>query len=137
MRLANDITFNVYEAVYKSAQPGMTNRQFSQLVAAAYNRVGFPGNASCQVAEYSALPHGSLQPQVIREGEIVLIDDGCTVEDYQSDMSRTFVLGDATSPKLDKQRKVFDIVHHAQSAALAAARPGVQCQAIDAAARNA
>jgi Xaa-Pro dipeptidase len=132
MRLANDITFNVYEAVYKSAQPGMTNRQFSQLVAAAYNRVGFPGNASCQVGEYSALPHGSLQPQVIREGEIILIDDGCTVEDYQSDMSRTFVLGKAT----DKQKKVFDIVHKAQAAALAAAHPGVQCQAIDAAARK-
>ena len=132
MRLANNITLNVYDAVYKSAQPGMTNRQFGQLIAAAYNRCGFPGNASCQVGEYSALPHGSLQPQVIRENEIVLIDDGCTVEDYQSDMSRTFVYGKAT----DKQKQVFDIVHKAQAAALAAARPGVQCQAIDAAARK-
>ena len=61
---------------------------------------------------------------------------GCKVEDYQSDISRTFVLGDATSPKLDKQRKVFDIVHKAQAAAFAAAQPGMQCQAIDAAALN-
>ncbi len=136
MQLANNITLSVYEAAYKSAQPGMTNRQFSQLVDVAYTRCGVTGNASCQVGEYSALPHGSLQPQVIREGEIILIDDGCVVEGYQSDISRTFVLGDATSPKLDKARKVFDIVHQAQSAALAAARPGVQCQAIDAAARN-
>jgi len=73
---------------------------------------------------------------VIREGEIILIDDGCFVEGYQSDISRTFVLGDATLPKLDKQRKIFDIVHQAQTAALAAAHPGVQCQAIYAAARG-
>jgi Xaa-Pro dipeptidase len=132
MRLANAITFSVYEAVYKSAGPGTTTRQFSELVSAAYMHCGVQGDASCQVGEYSALPHGSIQPQVIREGEIVLIDDGCTVEGYQSDMSRSFVYGKPT----DKQRKVFDIVHKAQSAALAAARPGVECQAIDAAARG-
>jgi Xaa-Pro dipeptidase len=136
MQLANDITLSVYKAAYQSAQPGMTNRQFSQLVDAAYTRCGVAGDASCQVGEYSALPHGSSQPQTIREGEIILIDDGCTVEGYQSDISRTFVLGNATSPKLDRARKVFDIVHQAQSAAVAAARPGVRCQAIDAAARN-
>ena len=136
MQLANSITLSVYEAAYKSAQPGMTNRQFSQLIDVAYSRCGVTGDASCQVGEYSALPHGSLQPQTIREGEIILIDDGCTVEGYQSDISRTFVLGDATSPNLDKARKVFDIVHQAQSAALAAARPGLQCQAVDTAARN-
>jgi Xaa-Pro dipeptidase len=132
MQIANNITLQVYEAAYKSAQPGMTNRQFSEMIGAAYARCGVQGNASCQVGEYSALPHGSLQPQVIKEGEIVLIDDGCTVEGYESDISRTFVLGKAT----DKQKKVFDIVHKAQAAALAAGRPGVQCQAIDAAARK-
>jgi Xaa-Pro dipeptidase len=136
MQLANNITLSVYKAAYESAQPGMTNRQFTQLIDAAYARCGVTGEASCQVGEYSALPHGSLQPQTIREGEIILIDDGCFVEGYQSDISRTFVLGDATSPKLDKARKIFDIVHQAQSAALAAARPGVQCQTIDTAARN-
>ena len=136
MQLANNITLSVYKACYESVQPGMTNRQFSQLVDTAYTRCGVSGDASCQVGEYSALPHGSLQPQIIREGEIILIDDGCTVEGYQSDISRTFVLGDPTIAKLDKARKVFDIVLKAQSAALAAARPGVQCQAIDAAARD-
>jgi Xaa-Pro dipeptidase len=135
MQLANSITLSVYKACYESAQPGMTNRQFSQLVDLAYTRSGVTGDASCQVGEYSALPHGSLQPQVIREGDIILIDDGCLVEGYQSDISRTFVLGDATIPKLDQQRNAFDIVLKAQSAALAAARPGVQCQTIDAAAR--
>ena len=136
MQLANNITLSVYKAAYESAQPGMTNRQFTQLIDAGYARCGVTGEASCQVGEYSALPHGSLQPQTIREGEIILIDDGCFVEGYQSDISRTFVLGDATAPKLDKARKLFDVVHQAQTAALAAAHPGVQCQAIDTAARN-
>ena len=136
MQLANDITLSVYKACYESAQPGMTNRQFSQLVDVAYTRCGVTGDASCQVGEYSALPHGSLQPQVIREGEIILIDDGCLVEGYQSDISRTFVLGDATIPKLDKHARSSTSSIKAQSAALAAARPGVQCQAIDAAARK-
>ncbi|NYF90682.1 Xaa-Pro peptidase family protein [Tunturiibacter empetritectus] len=136
MQLANNITLSVYKACYQSAQPGMTNRQFSQMVDLAYTRCGVTGDASCQVGEYSALPHGSLQPQIIREAEIILIDDGCTVEGYQSDISRTFVLGDPTIPKLDKARKVFDIVLKAQSAALAAGHPGAPCHTVDAAARD-
>ena len=71
-------------------------------------------------------------PQVIREGSIVMIDDGCDVEGYQSDITRTFVLGKSS----DKMKKNFEIVHRAQSAALAAARPGVECGAVDAAARK-
>ena len=132
MQLANNVTLSVYEAAWKSAQPGMTNRHVSDLIAAAYSRTGFPGDASCEVGKYSALPHGSLQPQTIREGEVILLDDGCVVEGYESDISRSFVLGKAN----DKQKRVFDIVHRAQAAALAAARPGVQCQAIDLAARK-
>ena len=132
MQLANNITLSVYEATWKSLQPGMTNRQVSDLIAAGYDRTGFRGDASCEVGKYSALPHGSLQPQVIREGEIILLDDGCSVEGYQSDISRSFVLGKAT----DKQKRVFEIVHRAQAAALAAAHPGVPCHAVDDAARK-
>ncbi len=132
MQLANDVTLQVYEAAWKSLQPGMTNNEFSDLIAAAYRQTGFPGDASCQVDAWSALPHGSLQPQVIREGSVVLIDDGCVVEGYQSDISRTFVVGKPT----DKMKRVFDTVHKAQSAALNAAKPGVPCQAVDAAARK-
>ncbi len=132
MQLANDITLAVYKAAWQSAGPGTTNRQFSALVAQGYARSGVTGNASCQVGSYSALPHGSLQPQVIREGQIVLIDDGCSVGGYQSDISRTFVYGRPT----DKQKAVFEVVHRAQAAALAAAHPGVPCHAIDDAARE-
>ncbi len=132
MQLANDVTLQVYEAAWKSLKPGMTNRQFSDLIAAAYRQTGFPGDASCQVDAWSALPHGSLQPQTIREGSIVLIDDGCVVEGYHSDISRTFVIGKPT----EKMKRVFDTVHKAQTAALHAAKPGVSCQAVDAAARK-
>ncbi|HJX83999.1 MAG TPA: Xaa-Pro peptidase family protein [Candidatus Angelobacter sp.] len=132
MTLANQITLAAYEAAYLSTKEGMTQHDFGHLVEAAHQQQGFQGGASIQVGENSALPHGSAKPQVIREGTILLMDGGCRVEDYESDISRTVVLGKPT----DKMKKVFDIVHRAQSAALAAAKPGVQCQAVDAAARN-
>jgi len=132
MQLANDVTLQVYEAAWKSVKPGITNRQVSEWIGAAYDQVGFPGDASCQVDAYSALPHGSIQPQELHEGSLVLIDDGCTVEGYESDISRSFVIGKPT----DKMKKVFETVHRAQAAALAAAKPGVVCGAVDAAARK-
>jgi Xaa-Pro dipeptidase len=135
MQLANDVTLSVYEAAWKSilaAGPGITNRQVSEWIGQGYNLVGFPGDASCQVDEYSALPHGSIQPQTLKQGSLILIDDGCTVEGYQSDISRSFTLGKPT----DKMKHVFDVVHKAQAAALAAAKPAVACGSVDAAARK-
>jgi Xaa-Pro dipeptidase len=136
MRLANDVTLQVYEAAWKSIHPGVTNRQVSEWIGAAYQLIGFPGDASCQVDAYSALPHGSIEPQTIADGSLVLIDDGCTVEGYQSDISRTFTVGKPAPTVLEKMHRVFDTVHRAQAAALAAARPGVACGAVDAAARK-
>lgn len=132
MRLASQVTLSVYEAVYKSLREGMTQHDVGTLIDKAYERVGFPGEASVTVGEFTAFPHGSTTPQVLREGTIIMIDDGCTVEGYQSDITRTFVLGKAS----DKMKQVFEIVHRAQAAALATARPGVECGAIDAAARK-
>jgi len=132
MKLANASTLAVYEAVFRALTPGMTAQQASGLITAAYAQVGFRGEASFEVGAASALPHGSIAPQVITEGVPVIMDDGCTVDGYQSDISRTFVLGKAT----DRAKRVFDIVHKAQRAALDAARPGVLCEAVDAAARK-
>ena len=131
MRLASEVTWKAYKAAYESLKEGMTQNDFAGLVSAAHSRLGFSGGAGVQVGAYSALPHGSIQPQVIREGTILLIDGGCSVEGYASDISRTFVLGKPT----DKMRRVFDVERKAQDAALAAARPGVPCEAVDAAAR--
>ncbi|HYX52382.1 MAG TPA: Xaa-Pro peptidase family protein [Candidatus Limnocylindrales bacterium] len=132
MTLANQVTLAAYEAAYRSTKEGMTQHDFAQMVAMAHERQGFQGGAGVQVGENSALPHGSARPQVIREGTILLMDGGCKVEGYESDISRTVVLGKPT----DKMKRVFEIVHKAQSTALATAKPGVQCQAVDAAARK-
>jgi Xaa-Pro dipeptidase len=132
MRLANKVTLTAYEAAYRALREGMTQSQFEDLIGGAYTRLGFPGEASVQVGEFSAFPHGSTIPQVIREGTIVIVDDGCTVEGYQSDITRTFVLGKPS----DKMKNLFDIVHQAQTAAFKTARPGLECQAVDAAARK-
>lgn len=132
MRLASKVTLLAYKAAYEALEEGMTQQDFGRLVSLAHQQQGFSGGAGVQVGKYSALPHGSTAPRTIREGTILLIDGGCKVEGYSSDLSRTFVLGTPT----DKMRKVFEIEHRAQSAALAAARPGVECQAVDAAARQ-
>jgi Xaa-Pro dipeptidase len=132
MRLASQVTLSVYEAVYHALREGMTQHDVGDLIDKAYARVGFPGDASVMIGEYTALPHGSRTPQVIREGTIIMIDDGCNVEGYDSDITRTFVLGKASG----KMKQVFDIVHRGQSTALAAARPGAECGSIDAAARK-
>jgi len=132
MRLASQVTLAVYQAVYEALHEGMTQRDVSNLIDAAYGKMGFPGDASVMVGEYTAFPHGSTTPQVIREGSIIMLDDGCVVEGYQSDITRTFVLGKAS----EKMKTVFDVVHRAQAAALAAAKPGAECGSIDAAARK-
>ena len=132
MRLAAEVTLAAYHAAYLAVKDGMTQPQLEDLVKKAHERLGFTGSADAQVGEFSAFPHGSVTPQVVHEGTIILTDGGCSVEGYQSDITRTYVLGKAS----DKMNKVFDIVLRAQSAALAAARPGVECGAIDAAARK-
>jgi len=136
MRLASSVTLQAYEAAWKTLREGMTQNDVAGLVSAAHERLGFPGGAGVQTGEYSALPHGSATPQVIREGTILLIDGGCQVEGYHSDISRTFVLGKPAANVKDKMNKVFDIVHQAQTAARKTAAPGIACEAVDAAARK-
>ena len=132
MTLANEVTLTAYKAAYLAMEEGMTQQDFRGLVSMAHERLGFQGGAGVQTAEWSALPHGSVTRQVIREGTILLIDGGCGVEGYRSDMSRTFVLGTPT----DKMKKVYEIEHRAQTAALQKAAPGVPAEEVDAAARK-
>src|SRR5246127_1778164 len=132
MRLAAQVTLAAYHAAYLAVKDGMTQPQLEDLVKKAHERLGFTGGADVQVGEFSAFPHGSVTPQVVHEGTIVLMDGGCSVEGYQSDITRTYVLGKAA----DKMKSVFDIVHRAQSAALEAAKPGAECGSVDTAARK-
>jgi Xaa-Pro dipeptidase len=132
LRLACRATLLVYRAVAQSLHPGMTTGDVHALIATAYKRVGFEGEASLNIDEFTALPHGSRQSQTLRDGSILMLDDGCEVEGYTSDITRTFVLGKAT----DKMKRVFDLVHRAQATAVDAARPGVPAGNVDAAARK-
>ncbi|HEX4484732.1 MAG TPA: Xaa-Pro peptidase family protein [Terriglobales bacterium] len=132
MRLAAHVTLTAYEAAYHSIKDGMTKPEFEDLVAQAHTKLGFTGSGDALVGEFAAFPHGSVTPQVIHEGSLILVDGECLVEGYNSDITRTFVFGKPTA----KMNQVFEIVHNAQSAALKTARPGVECQSVDAAARK-
>jgi len=132
MRHASAVTLKAYDAAYRAVEDGMSQSRFAELVGLAHDRLGYSGGAGVQVGQYAALPHGSVERQELREGTVLLMDGGCAVEGYRSDISRTFVIGTATA----RMRQVFEVVHRAQTAALRAARPGVECQAVDAAARQ-
>ena len=133
MRLAAEVTLAAYAATWRSIHIGMTQYEVSELSRQAHDRLGFAGAADLVlIGESSAFPHGSVKPQRISEGSLVLFDGGCDVFGYKSDITRTFVVGGKPS---ERMISVFDVVQRAQLAALRAARPGVECGAIDAAAR--
>jgi Xaa-Pro dipeptidase len=132
MRLANQITLKSFEIASKSLREGITHGEFGGKISGAHQQLGARGGALVLFAEYSALPHGTITPQKLKHGDVVLMDGGCSVESYASDITRTTVFGKPT----DKQRRVWDIVKQAQAAALKAARPGEACEAVDAAARK-
>jgi Xaa-Pro dipeptidase len=132
MRLACSATCAVYKAIFASLREGMTQREVSELAARGYARMGLQGEASAFFGPSSALPHGSREEQVLREGIGVMIDDGTTVEGYQSDVTRVGVIGKPP----EKLQHAFEIVRNAQNAALAAAVAGHECGSVDDAARK-
>ena len=132
MKLANQVTLQAYQHAWAQMREGMTAQEFGGLISAAHTALGFPGYAMVLVDDAAALPHGSVKPKRIADGSLILIDGGCTVEGYQSDISRTFVLGKAS----DKMKRVFDLVKSAQRHALEGVRPGRACEEIDATARK-
>jgi Xaa-Pro dipeptidase len=132
MQRANDITIEAYRATFQTLREGMTQNELSDIVSAAYRQLGVQGAVMASFGEYTAYPHGSIQPQKLREGDLVLVDDGCTVEGYQSDITRTMIFGKPTA----RQTQVWNLERKAQDAALAAAKPGATCESVDAAARK-
>jgi Xaa-Pro dipeptidase len=132
LQRANDITIAAYKAAFQTLREGMTQGELSANIAAAYRALGVQGDAMAIFGKYTAFPHGSIQPQQLREGDMVLIDDGCSVEGYQSDITRTTVFGKPTR----RQTEIWNLERKAQDAALAAAKPGAACESVDAAARK-
>jgi Xaa-Pro dipeptidase len=132
MQSANDVTLAALRHVHANVRIGMRPNEISAMVDAATVALGGdPEFALVLLNEASAYPHGSKQPQAVREGSVILIDVGCTVHGYQSDISRTWVMGQPSA----KQRKVWDTVKRGQELALATAKPGTPVGAIDDAVR--
>jgi Xaa-Pro dipeptidase len=132
MQCAMNITIEAYRAVIPLIKPGMTGEQFSALASAAHSALGASGSIGAQIGEASASPHGSIKRRPVREGDVVLMDGGCKVDGYSSDISRTIVVGTPTA----RQREIWDLVKRGQAAAFAAARLGATCEDVDAAPRK-
>jgi Xaa-Pro dipeptidase len=133
MQRANDITLAAYKAAFATLHEGMTQFEFQRNVQAAFTQLGAPGgSAGAQFGQYSAFPHGSITPQRLKPGDVVLVDGGCQVEGYSSDITRTTVFGTPTK----RQRDVWELERRAQAAAFKAAQPGATCESVDAAARK-
>ena len=131
MQIANDITIEAYKLAFATIQPGMSQTVFSGNISAAFKKLGYSGGASVQIGKYSAMPHGSITPQTIREGDIVMVDGGTSCEGYASDITRTIVVGRPTQ----RQTDVWNIEKEAQTAAFNAIKIGAPCEQVDAAAR--
>ena len=133
MKKASDITIAAYKASVALLHEGMTPGDFSAIAEDAHARLGVKGELSANFGAASAYPHGSIEPQHLKKGDIVIMDGGCKVEGYQSDISRTVVFG---APPTPRQREIWDLEKKAQSAGFAAANIGVPCEQVDAAARR-
>lgn len=133
MQYATDITIAAYRYTIPRVRMGMRPADITAIMKAATQRLG--GNSEFEMAligEAAAYPHGSDKPQIARAGDIVLMDCGCSVEGYQSDVSRTFVLG----PPSARQRKVWNDVRQGQEVAFRAAKLGVTAGSVDDAVRR-
>lgn len=132
MRLACEATCDVYRLVFQNLNEGMSGQDISRMVATGYSQMGLSGEALVLIGAAAALPHGTREPQKLKEGDVILIDDGCQVEGYWSDVTRTGILGNPTT----KIQRAYDTVRKAQDAALSAARPNRPSGSVDAAARE-
>ena len=134
MQTANDIMLASLRYAGERTREGMTPTEIDAMIAAAQKKLGgaYDGGLVL-VGEASAYPHGSHKPQVVRRGEIVLMDCTCAVHGYQADITRTYVFGaDPTA----EQRKVWDQVHRGQQVAIGAAKAGVPAGSVDDAVRR-
>jgi len=128
---ANDITLAGYKAALATMHEGMTQGELANNITAAWRQMGASGAVSVMFGKYTAFPHGSIEPQRLKDGDVVMIDDGVTWNGYQADITRTTVFGRPTK----RQDEVWTLEKKAQAAAFAAAQVGATCESVDAAAR--
>ncbi|MEM7702346.1 MAG: Xaa-Pro peptidase family protein [Pseudomonadota bacterium] len=132
MQAASDITMAAYRALYPQVEAGMTGKDISAImVAETTKRGGRPTFSSAQVGEASAYPHGSKKVYTVGEGQVILMDCGCDVHGYKSDISRTWVHGEANA----EQRRVWNVSRKGQDIVMEMAQLGGSFSAIDDAVR--
>lgn len=133
MQAATDVTIAAYRWTYPRVEAGMTGAQIGALMDAATRKLGGdPEFALALIGPAAALPHGSREVHRVADGQVLLMDCGCTVQGYQSDVSRTWVHGAASR----EQRAVWDHVARGQQIAFAAAKLGTPAGAVDDAVRR-
>ena len=133
MQRANDITIEAHKTMVAMLHEGMTPDEFSKLAEETHSRLGASGGTGVNFGEASAYPHGSIEPQKLKKGDIVLMDGGCSVGGYSSDISRTVVFG---AEPTKRQREIWDLEKKAQAAGFVAAKLGDPCENVDIAARK-
>jgi len=132
MRLACEATFDVFRATFASLKLGISQDEINNLIEAGFVKMGLRGGALVLIGASAALPHGTIKPATLKEGDVVLIDGGTNVEGYDSDVTRTGVVIGKPSEKV---ARVYEIVRKAQDAALDAGRAGRLSGTVDDAAR--
>lgn len=133
MQAANDITLEVHKATARALSVGVGTAEVKAFLDAAHRRLGgVPAGGAAQFGEATAYPHGVPYEQVLRDGDMVLVDTGCTLHGYRSDITRTYVFGEPTP----RQREIWELEQRAQLAGFAAAKLGAPCEAVDAGARG-
>jgi Xaa-Pro dipeptidase len=133
MQAASDVTINAIRHVHENVKSGMTSADIMTMLIEATNALGGKHEFSLVLLnEASAYPHGSEHPQSVREGSVILVDTGCKVHGYSSDISRTWVFGKPTA----RQREVWDTVKRGQEIAQETAKVGIPIGDLDIAVRN-
>ncbi len=134
LQQAKSMTLEVHRRAARILAPGIRASEVTRFLDEAHRAIGAPGGNSFCIVQFgrsTAFPHGLPGDTALQEGDVVLIDVGCVIEGYNSDITRTYVFGEAD----DEQRHIWALEKEAQAAAFDAARPGVPCEAVDAAAR--
>lgn len=134
LQKANDITLAAIKHAVGQLKEGMGQNELAGIIMQAQTQLGGEADfALCLFGKASAYPHGTREPQTLKKGDIVLMDCGCVVEGYNSDITRTIVFGAAPTKR---QSEIWALEKQAQAAGFAAAKLGAPCGDVDAAARK-
>lgn len=135
MKQATAMTLYVHRLTAGLMRVGISTSEIKRFIDQAHRTLGADGGSTFCIVQFgqaTAYPHGIPGEQYLRQNELVLIDTGCSVEGYQSDITRTYIFGTPTA----EQERIWSLEQAAQQAAFDAVRPGVRCDAVDAAARR-